>query len=174
MLDFFKKKLRPAPKETIPIPLPALSKDKYDPVKIYDMLDHGDAIWGWYKADELKDGQVNLSAMLNMTYGFEGLALFRRESDYLVKYRVDAVGDALEICLKISEICKFSRSNVMELFNTELSDAYKLLYDEQQDYAANCKAYVHDLTDDKINDYLTNHRVMIIGNEHFKKKRFFK
>lgn len=171
MFDFFRKKTQPIQEEQMPIPLHELPAEKNNPVAIESLLKDGDAVWGWYRVTDLKNGQLNFSAMLNMTYGFEGIALFRKEGDYLVKYRTDVVGEALEIHLKISEICKFSHSNVMELFNTELSDAYKLLYDEQQDFAANCQAYIHDLTEEKINDYLSNHRVMNVGEEHFFAKK---
>lgn len=172
MFDWFKKKPQPQQQEEqMPIPLPELDTEKNNPVAIEALLKDGNAIWGWYKVMDMKNGQMNFSAMLNMSYGFEGIALFRKEGDFLVKYRVDVVGDALEIHLKLSEICKFSHSNVMELFNTELSDAYKLLYDEEQDFAANCQAYIHDLTAEKINDYLTNHRTMHVGDEHFFAKK---
>lgn len=171
MFDWFKKKPQPQQQEEKhPLPLPELDADKNNPVAIEALLKDGNAIWGWYKADQLDNGQLNLSAIFNMTYGFDGLALFRKEEDYLVKYRVDVIGDSLEIHLKISEICKFSHSNVMELFNTELSDAYKILLDEQQNIAANCQAYIHDLTAEDIDDYLTNHRVMTVGDEHFFRK----
>lgn len=171
MFDFFRKKPQQQQEEQTPIPLPELPTDQNNPVAIESLLKDGNAIWGWYKVMDMKNGQMNLSAMLNMTYGFEGIALFRKEGDFLVKYLTDVVGESLEIHLKISEICKFSHSNVMELFNTELSDAYKLLYDEQQDFAAHCQAYIHDLNETKINDYLTNHRVMIVGEEHFFAKK---
>lgn len=171
MFDFFKKKPQPQQVEQMPIPLPELDAEKVNPVAIESLFRDGHAIWGWYKVMDTKNGQINFSAMLNMTYGFEGIALFRKEGDYLVKYCTDVVGDNLEIHLKISEICKFSHSNVMELFNTQLSDAYKLLYDEEQDFATNCQAYIHDLTIEIIDNYLTNHRTINIGEEHFFAKK---
>lgn len=171
MFDFFKKKLQSTSKEQIPIPLPELIAEKNDPVAIEDLFKRGDAIWGWYKITNQKNGQPNFSAMLNMTYGFDGIVLFRKEGNFLVKYRTDVIGNELEIYLKISEICRFTHSNIMNLFNTELSDAYKLLYDEQQELATHCNAYIHDLTEEIINDYLTNHRVMYVGKEHFFSKK---
>lgn len=170
MLDFLKKKRQPVQEEKMPIPLPEFPAEKNNPVAIESLLKDGNAVWGWYKVDDLKNGQINFSAMLNMTYGFEGIALFRKEGNFLVKYRTDVFGEKLEIHLKISEICKFSHSNVMELFNTELSGAYKLFLDEDQEFCAQCQSYIHDLTEEKINDYLTNHRVMNVGEEHFIKK----
>ena len=116
----------------MPIPLPELPAEKNNPVAIEILLKGGNAVWGWYKVADLKNGQINISAMMNMTYGSEGIALFRKEGDFLVKYRTDVVGEKLEIHLKISEICKFTHSNVMELYNTELSDAYKVLLDESR------------------------------------------
>lgn len=171
MFDWFKKRPQPVQEEKMPIPLPELPAEKNNPVAIETLLKDGNAVWGWYKVADLKNGQINISAMMNMTYGFEGIALFRKEGDFLVKYRTDVVGENLEIHLKISEICKFTHSNVMELYNTELSDAYKVLLDEEQDFAAHCQAYIHDLTEETINDYLTNHRVMAVGEEHFFAKK---
>lgn len=171
MFDWFKKRPQPVQEEKMPIPLPELPAEKNNPVAIETLLKDGNAVWGWYKVADLKNGQINISAMMNMTYGFEGIALFRKEGDFLVKYLTDVVGEKLEIHLKISEICKFTHSNVMELYNTELSDAYKVLLDAEQNFVARCQAYIHDLTEEKINDYLTNHRVMNVGEEHFFAKK---
>lgn len=170
MLNFLKKKMQSQPVEQNPIPLPEIPDDKMNPVAIAEMLKNKTAIWGWYKVTDLKNNQMNFTAILNMTIGFDGLALFRREGDYLVKYRVDAVGKECTICMKISEICKLSNSNIMELFNTELSDAYKLFYDENSEYAAECQSYVHDITEEMIENNLSNNRVFFIGEEHFFKK----
>lgn len=167
MLKFFKKKTLPTPTKQVPIPLPEITGDKMSPVTIAEMLRSNTAIWGWYKATDLKNNQINFTAILNMTIGFDGFALFRREGDYLVKYRVEAVGKELKIYLKISEICRLSNSNIMELFNTELSDAYKLFYDEDSKYAAGCQSYVHDITEEMIENKLSNNRVFLIGEEHF-------
>ena len=171
MFDFFRKKSQPVQSELMPIPLPELPAEKNNPVAIESLLKDGNAVWGWYKVADFKNGQINISAMMNITYGFEGIALFRKEGHFLVKYRTDVVGKKLELHLKISEICKFTHSNVMELYNTELSDAYKVLLDEEQEFAAHCQAYIHDLTEESINDYLTNHRVMAVGEEHFFAKK---
>lgn len=170
MFNFFKNKILPPPAEQSPIPLPEITVDKMNPVTISEMLRNNIAIWGWYKVSDLKNNQMNFTALLNMTIGFEGLALFRREGDYIVKYRVEVVGKELKTYLRISEICRLSNSNIMELFNTELSDAYKLFYDEDSKYTAECQSYVHDINEEMINDKLSNNRVFHIGEEHFFKK----
>lgn len=173
MFEFFKQKQKPQPdqEDRLPIPVPELPADMNNPVAIYDLLNNGDAIWGWYNVIDMKNGQMNYSAMLNMTYGFEGMALFRKEADYLIKYLTEVVGKDLEIYMKISKICKFTHSNVMELYNTELSDAKKLLYDEKQEFAVGCQSYVHDIDVDMIENALSKRRVMIVGDEHFFSKK---
>ena len=118
MFDWFKKKPQPVQEEKMPIPLPELPAEKNNPVAIESLLKDGNAVWGWYKVADLKNGQINISAMMNMTYGFEGIALFRKEGDFLVKYRTDVDGEKLEIHLKISEICKFTHSNVCLLYTS--------------------------------------------------------
>jgi len=170
MFDFFKKKPQPQPAEQNPLPLPEIPAEKMNPVAIGEMLKNHTAIWGWYKVMDMKNGNMNVSALLNMTLGFEGFALFRREGDYLIKYRIDSVGENHAIYMKISEICRLSNSNVMELFNTELSDAYKLFYDEESNYAAGCQSYIHDINEQMIEDKLSNNRVFHVGEEHFYKK----
>lgn len=169
MFEFFSKKNKTVEEEQPPIPLPELIQSKNNPVAIESILKDGNALWGWYKADQLSNGQLNLTAMINISYGFDGLALFRKEGDFLVKYRTEIIQK--KIFLRISEISLFTHSNIMELYNTELSDSYKILYDEEQVVAANCQAYIHDLTKKTINDYLTNHRVMTVGEEHFYSKK---
>lgn len=171
MFDFFKKKPIPQADEKTPIPLPVIPEEKMTPTAIAEMIKNGTAIWGWYKVTDLKNNTINVTAMLNMTYGFEGLALFRKEGDYIIKYRVDVVGKDLEIYMKISEICKLTNSNIMEIYNTELSDAYKLMYDEKSEYTSKCQSYVHDITSEMLDDYLETHRVFVVGEEHFFAKK---
>ena len=167
MFDIFKKKRRSAQEIHPPIPLPRLSQERNNPVAIESLLKDGDAIWGWFKVNDLKYGKINFLAIQNITYGFDGIALFRKEGNYLVKYCINVLGEQLEICLRINEICKFSHSNIMELFNTELFNSFMIFYDEKQQFADRCKSYVHDLTEETIDNYLTHHRSMIIGKEHF-------
>lgn len=171
MFEFFKKKPDPQVEEKNPIPLPEIAADKMNPVAIAEMIKNDTAIWGWYKVTDLKNNNINVTAMLNMTYGFDGLALFRKEGDFLVKYRVDVVGEELKIYTKLADVCKLTNSNIMELFNTELSDAYKLFYDENSEYSAGCQSYVHDVNEDMLNDYLSTHRVFHVGEEHFFAKK---
>ena len=169
MFTLFKKK-QPEPAEKNPIPLPEIPSNEINPVELFEMLNNGTAIWGWYKLTHQKNNTVNVSALHNMTIGFEGLAVFRREGNYLVKYRVDVIGEKYYICLKLSEICKLTRSNLMELYNTELTDAYKLFYDYDCSYSAACRCYAHNVTNDMIEQALSQRRVFHICDENFIKK----
>lgn len=170
MFHLFKKKKLTQPAEQNLIPLPEIPYNKMNPVTIANMLRNNTAIWAWYKVTDYKNNQMNYSAILNITIGFDGLALFRKEGNYLVKYHVNAVGKECKIYLKINNICRFSNSNIMELFNTELSDAYRLFYDEDSEYAAGCQCYVYDITEEMIENKLSQNRVFYIGEEHFFKK----
>ena len=88
MFDWFKKKPQPQQEEQMPIPLPELDSEKNNPVAIEALLKDGNAIWGWYKVMDMKNGQMNYSAILNMTYGFEGIALLeKRRLPRKISYR---------------------------------------------------------------------------------------
>lgn len=170
MFDFFKRKQQPQPAEQNPIPLPEIPSEKMNPVALHEMLKNRTAIWGWYKVTDMRNNELNFSALLNMTLGFDGFAVFRREGDYLVKYRVDSVGEEHAIYMKLSEICRLTPSNVMELYNIEFADAYKLFYDDDSNYSAGCQCYVHDVNEEMIENALSTRRVFHIGEEHFFKK----
>lgn len=141
-----------------------------NPATLFEMIKKHTAIWGWYKVTDMKNNELNSSALLNMTLGFDGFAVFRREHDYLVKYRVDTIGEKHAIYMKISEVCRLTPSNVMELYNTEFADAYKLFYDDESKYSAKCQSYVHDINIEMVENVLSMKRVFYVGEEHFYKK----
>ena len=77
MFDFFKRKQQPQ------LPLPEIPSEKMNPVALHEMLKNRTAIWGWLKVTDMRNNELNFSALLNRTLGFDGFAVFRREGDYL-------------------------------------------------------------------------------------------
>ena len=68
----------PEAPQKAPINLPELEADKFNPVTLTNMLKDGAALWGWYSIPT----KYNVSALCNLTYGFDGLAVFRKEGDF--------------------------------------------------------------------------------------------
>ena len=61
-------------------------------LSIENHLKSGSTIWAWYKINDfkIKDGrQLNISALENLSYRFDGLTALRKEGNYLIYYRVE-------------------------------------------------------------------------------------
>lgn len=160
----FKKKSE-APKEREPLKLPRIPESKMNIADISEMLNNGTPIWTW---TSLLD-KFNTTAMLNMQgNALDGFACFRKEHDLLMKY-VAIVSPDNTVHLKLTEICKCTNSNIMELINTEFKDAYKVYYDDLG-FTESTQYFIHDLKYEDIVEYLTDNRVMYVGEEHFYKK----
>ena len=168
-MEFFKRKHTSEPAEENLIALPEFDLTTCSPVDILTKLSNGDTIWGWYKADKLHNGQINYIAMMNLSLGFEGLAVYRKEENYLVKYNVDISKDN-KIYTKISSICRFVNSNIMELYNTELKMTHKLFLDNDSEFFANCMCYISDVNIDMIERELAKNRVFYIDDTYYYKK----
>lgn len=161
----FKRKA-PVQRERKPLNLPEIPADKMDLVNISAMINEGTPIWTW---TSLLD-KWNTTAMLNMQgNALDGFAMFRKEHDYLIKYVAVVSQDNQSMTLKIREICKCTNSNILELINTEIKDAYRVYYDDKH-LTENLQYYVHDLDVETINEHLKNERVLYVSEEHFIKK----
>ena len=153
------KNKRPA--EHRPLNLPEIPEDKFNPVEIAKMLKSGVVIWAWYNMVD----HFSFTGFYNLTGGMiDSFALFRTEEDFLVKYIIDRQDDVFYA--KIHEITYFRNSNVMELFNSELRDAYRVYYDDQG-YSEQLNSYAHNITDAMVKKELTNSRVMYVTDDHF-------
>lgn len=171
-MELFKRKnnkKNTTPVELDPIDLPVLNYKSSSPADILSLLIDGNTIWAWFKVDHIINGQLNFTAMMNMSYGFEGLAVYKKVNNYLYKYNVDVDKEGI-IYLKISEISRFINSNIMELFNTDMHDAYKLFYDHNSDFFDHTMCYITDITEELIERKLEDNRVFKIDESHFYKK----
>lgn len=165
LFTLFKKKT-PVQRERKPLNLPEIPADKMDLVNIAAMINEGTPIWTW---TSLLD-KWNTTAMLNMQgNALDGFAMFRKEYDYLVKYVAVVDQNQQSMTLKISEICKCTTSNILELINTELRDAYRIYYDTDR-RTETLQFYVHNLDDETIDKHLKNERVLYVSDDHFIKK----
>ncbi|SHI97089.1 hypothetical protein SAMN02745229_03914 [Butyrivibrio fibrisolvens DSM 3071] len=164
VFSIFKKK--PAPKtERKPLNLPEVPADKMNPADIVQMLSEGTPIWTWTSIMD----KYNYTAMLNMQGNcLDGFAMFRKEEDLLIKY-VGVIGSDKKMIMKITEVQLFKNSNIMELFETELKDAYRVYYDDEH-LTENLSFFCYDVTYDEMKKYLEGNRVMYISEDHFMKK----
>ena len=67
------------------IDLPEFPTVQKDFLSIENHLKSGSTIWAWYKINDfkIKDGrQLNISALENLSYRFDGLTALRKEGNY--------------------------------------------------------------------------------------------
>lgn len=164
-LLFGSKKHKPVSDgERHPINLPEVPENKFNAVGIAEMLRGGSAIWAWY--DLVR--KYNVNALMNFVgNATDTFAVYRVEGEYLVKYIVVVGKD--EFVLKLSEVQRMSNSNVMELYNSDLKDAYHVYYDDEG-ITETLQSFVHDVTDEMIEAELQTKRVMVVTDDHFKKR----
>lgn len=164
LLFGIKKQTSESDGERHPINLPEVPEDKFNAVGIAELLRGGSTIWAWYDLIKKK----NVHAMMNYTgNAARTIAVFRVEDDYLVKY-IAYVGKN-EVCMKLSEIQRMTNSNVMELYNADLKDAFHVYYDDQG-LTESLQSFVHDVTDEMIEAELQTKRVMVVTDDHFIRK----
>ena len=164
-LLFSKKKRTPSlDEERHPLPLPEIPEDKFNAVGIAELLRGGSVLWAWY--DLLK--KYNWNAALNFVGNCtDTFAVYRVEGNFLVKYIAMVAED--QFFLKLSEVQRMSNSNVMELFNSDLKDAYRVYFDDEG-LTENLQYFIHDLTDEMVEAELQFKRVMVVTDDHFKKR----
>lgn len=71
--------------------------------------------------------------------------------------------------MQLDQIREFKNSNIMEIINGDLHEAYELYHDDKN-LTAKKSFYCHDITTEKARKYLTHNRIMYVGEEHFIKK----
>lgn len=150
------------------IDLPELPITQTNPASISNLLQNGAAIWCWYKLNDYKivkgSRYLNIPAITNMSYGFDGLTALRKSDHYLIYYKVD-IGDALDIYLRPASISFFKNSNIAELCSNELVNSYKLYVDYNSDFFLDCGQYIYDINDKDFENRLIKHRSIHISEE---------
>lgn len=150
--------------ERHPVNLPEISADKINPADIYKLLDDDTIIWAWYSITD----KQNTATFLNMSLtgcNPDSFIVFRKIDKHIMKYAV-TFDDKMKIFLRPNEVYKMSPSAVMDIFNGELKNAFKIYYDSDG-LTLKEQAYVTDLTSEIIDSELIDKRSMIIGEEHF-------
>lgn len=175
MFDFLKKK-KSVPDNSAkrrPLNLPVISEKDNTPEKIAEYLKNGVPIWAWYNAmDKPVDtnGNWNLNALLALEKGsLDGFAMFRKEGEFLCKYTLEIFKNGEELHLRLEQIRELKNSNIMEIINGDLAEAYEIYHDDEN-IAATMSYYCHDITAEKAKIHLANKRIMYVGEEHFIKK----
>lgn len=164
MFNLVKKK-KPSGEERHPLNMPEIPKEKMNPADIVKMLSSGIPIWTWCSILD----KYNDTALTNIRGKcLDGFAMFRKEEDLLVKY-IGNINSNQEMVMAISEVSLFKASNVLELFETELRDAYKVYYDDEH-LTESLSYYCYDVTYEDMKKFLETHRVMGIGEDHFLRK----
>lgn len=153
------------------IDLPELPITQTNPASISNLLQNGAAIWCWYKLNDYKivkgSRYLNIPAITNMSYGFDGLTVLRKSDPYLIYYKVD-IGDALDIYLRPASISFFKNSNIAELCSNELVSSYKLYVDYNSDFFSNCGQYIFDTNDADFESRVMKHRSIYICKDDLK------
>lgn len=175
MLKFGRKKTTPKPdniEHRRPLNLPVIPEKDITPEKIAEYLKKGIPIWTWYNPMAKSSGQTSdfIQLALAMEGGaLDGFAMFRIEDNLICRYNAVFVGHEMQLNLKLYEIRELKNSNIVELFNSDISTAYEVYHDDDN-LAAETLCFVHDITQEMALDYLKDHRVMYVSDAHFKKK----
>lgn len=175
MFDFLKKK------KNVPdnsekrhlLNLPVITEKENSPEKIAEYLKNGIPIWAWYNAKDKcvdENGNWNVNALLTLEKGWiDGFAMFRKEDDFLCKYTLEIFEKGEELHLRLDQIREFKNSNIMEIYNGDLHEAYELYHDDEN-VAATMSFYCHNITSKEAKKYLTHNRIMYVNEENFIKK----
>lgn len=149
-------------KEESPLPFPYLPSENLTPDSLFNILQNGTAIWAWYNV--LEDFNAHTWAYTDGY--FYGFAVFRKEGNYLFKYGIDIDEEQRKFYLVLREITRFTASNVIDLLNNELEDAYRIHWDPD-DLTSNYDAYVHTVTEEEIESCLEFNQVMYLTRDHY-------
>ena len=142
------------------IDLPEFPTVQKDFLSIENHLKSGSTIWAWYKINDfkIKDGrQLNISALENLSYRFDGLTALRKEGNYLIYYRVE-IDRTFGIYLKPSKIYHFKNSSIAELYFDEL--------DEHSNFFDACGQFTCSIKDTDIESYMSWHRDLTITADY--------
>ena len=140
------------------IDLPEFSSVQKDFLSIENHLKSNSTIWAWYKINDfkIKNGrQLNISALENLSYRFDGLTALRKEGNYLIYYRVE-IDRTFGIYLKPSKIYHFKNSSIAELYFDELANSYKLYLDEHSNFFDACGQFTCSIKDTDIERMIRN------------------
>ena len=70
------------------------------------------------------------------------------------------------VYLKLAEIRKATNSNILAVIESDMTYAYKIMYDDMH-YTADTMLYVHDVTPEMIAKELQDKSTWMVGEEHF-------
>lgn len=160
---FLKKNLnKNVLKKRWPLKLPEVPKDQQNVADIARYLHAGKPIWAWYSLSDKPDFYVTRFLTGNRMDGF---AMWRVEGDYLCMYIAYFDADMV-VYLKLAEIRKATNSNILAVIESDMTYAYKIMYDDMH-YTADTMLYVHDVTPEMIAKELQDKSTWIVGEEHF-------
>lgn len=175
MFNFVNKK-KSRPDNTAhrrPLNLPLISKKDIIPEIIASYLKNGIPIWAWYNAiDKPTDanGKWSINTLLAIEKGrFDYFIMFRKEEGFLCKYILEIFNHGEELHLRLDQIREMKNSNIMEIINADLLEAYEVYHDDEN-IAATMSFYCHDITAEKARAYLKNKRVMYVDESNFFKR----
>lgn len=175
MFNFGRKKQKSVPQPNSigrrPLKLPLIDKKDVTVENIASYLKDGTPIWAWYVTSEMvgNSAKVIEKAAHGMeTNALDNFEMYRVEGNYICRYYSHIMKDGMY--MKLDEICELKNTNIMEIVNNDLSLAYEVYHDDIG-FTENTQCYVHDVTEEMIEEYLKDHRVMYVGDEHFYRKK---
>lgn len=140
-----------------PILLPEFPPKERSADKIYQRLDRGEPILGWYCLD-LPDGPL------------DNIFVYRKEQDLLCRYFISISDKYNEPVLRLEKIFLFSEQNVTKLWEWEMSKYGHLYYDDDG-VVADQRCYVHDISYEEARDILEKEPVYIIDQDRFLREK---
>lgn len=88
-----------------------------------------------------------------------------RKKGFLLKYGV-IFDEKKQFYLKLSQVRKFTNSNVHDLFNTEIADAHKIYFDTNG-LTDRVPCICHNLNENAILSHLEKNNVLYLKNNDF-------
>lgn len=136
-----------------PVLLPEIPLAECSAEKIYQRLDRGEVILGWYC--------IELPA-----HPLDNLFVYRKENDLLCRYYITIPDGKEESVLRLEKIWMFTEQKIAELWEWELSHYGHLYYDDDG-VVADQRCYVHDVTYEEVHVYLEHEPMFLVGENRF-------
>lgn len=140
-----------------PILLPELPVKERSVDKIYQRLDRGEPILGWY-CIELPDGPL------------DNLFVYRKEHDLLCRYFISISKHDNEPVLRLEKIWLFNKEKISDLWDWELCKFGHLYYDNEG-FIADQRCYVHDISYEEARSYLETEPVFLVDEDRFLRQK---
>lgn len=163
-----KKKL---PQERKPLKLPEISEEDLTVQKVAELIKNGTPIWLWYNLTAYNSDTLPINALATLRRNYlDGFIVYvlDPEDNLIKKYLFDNFKDG-EIYLIPVEIMDNKYSNIIDIFNREITDAYRVYYDNEG-MTDNCIVYQHDISSEEAKKYLRTNQVMHITEDRFPRR----